>query len=75
MSIEQLLTVRQSAMLLAISPGTMAKWLSNGRVQRVKVGGATRIRSSEIEALIRDGARDEARAARCKQVGLSNKEK
>lgn len=38
-----------------ISPHTINKWLSTGKLQRTKVGSRTMIRASELERILRDG--------------------
>ena len=47
--------VAQAAKLLTVEESTIRKWLSQGRLTRVKIGGCTRIRVSELEAVIANG--------------------
>jgi len=54
---EPLYSVKESADKLGkISPWTVYSWLSQGRLQRTKVGGRTMIRESELQKVIKDGA-------------------
>jgi excisionase family DNA binding protein len=50
-----LVDVARAAELLAVEGSTIRKWLSQGRLTRVKVGGCTRIRFAELEAVIANG--------------------
>lgn len=52
---EQLLTVKQAAALLVCSEAAIRKWIYQRRLHRVKVGRLTRLRQSDIEALVSDG--------------------
>jgi excisionase family DNA binding protein len=55
---EKLLSVDQAAELLGgISKWTIHAWLSQGRLQRTKVGGRTMIRESELAKVIEDGGK------------------
>lgn len=55
---EKLLSVPQAAALLGgISKWTVHAWLSQGKLQRTKVGGRTMIRESELQRVIQDGGR------------------
>ena len=55
---EVLLSVEEAARRLGgISKWTVHAWLSQGRLQRTKVGGRTMIRESELTRVIRDGAK------------------
>ncbi len=49
---EKLLRVAQAAEVLGLSPSTIRKMLWDGRLRRIKIGGATRIRKQEIEDMI-----------------------
>jgi hypothetical protein len=54
--VENLFSVKESARKLGgISPWTVYSWLSQGKLQRTKVGGRTMIRESELARVIRDG--------------------
>lgn len=43
-----------------ISKWTVHAWLSQGRLQRTKVGGRTMIRESELARVIKDGGKSPA---------------
>jgi excisionase family DNA binding protein len=40
-----------------LSKWTIYSWLSQGKLQRTKVGGRTMIRQSELEKVIKDGGK------------------
>lgn len=48
----ELLSVKQVAQMLGVSPWTIRAWLSQGKMRRTKVGGRTMIRSSELQKVI-----------------------
>ena len=55
---DELLSVEEAARRLGgISPWTVHSWLSQGKLQRTKVGGRTMIRESELEKVIVDGGK------------------
>jgi excisionase family DNA binding protein len=55
---DTLLSVEEVARLLGgISPWTVRAWLSQGRLQRTKVGSRTMIRESELQRVIDDGTK------------------
>jgi excisionase family DNA binding protein len=55
---DQLISVGQAAQRLGgISKWTVYAWLSQGRLQRTKVGGRTMIRESELQKVIEDGGK------------------
>ena len=55
---ESLLSVSEAARRLGgISKWTVHAWLSQGRLQRTKVGGRTMIRESELAKVIEDGGK------------------
>ena len=55
---ETLYSVEEAARRLGgISKWTIHAWLSQGRLQRTKVGGHTMIRESELEKVINDGGK------------------
>lgn len=59
---ETLLSVEEAARRLGgISKWTLHAWLSQGRLQRTKVGGRTMIRESELAKVIEDGAKSPSR--------------
>ena len=56
-STDVLLSVHEAAKRLGgISKWTVYAWLSQGRLNRTKVGGRTMIRESELHKVIRDYA-------------------
>ena len=58
---ETLLSVDEAAKRLGgISKWTVHAWLSQGKLQRTKVGGRKMIRESELEKVIQDGAKSPA---------------
>jgi len=61
MGSERLYSVPDAALFLGgISKWTVHAWLSQGRLQRVKVGSRTMIRESELVKLIEDGSKPSA---------------
>ena len=55
---ESLLSVEEAARKLGgISKWTIHAWLSQGRLQRTKVGGRTMIRESELAKVVEDGGK------------------
>jgi excisionase family DNA binding protein len=61
MSLEALLSIDEAAKRLGgISKWTVYAWLSQGRLQRTKVGGRTMIRESELAKVIQDGGKSAA---------------
>jgi excisionase family DNA binding protein len=58
MAIEELVSIKEAAKRLGgLSKWTIHSWLSQGRLQRTKVGGRTMIRESELEKMIEDGGK------------------
>lgn len=58
---EQLVSVTEAAKRLGgISRWTIHAWLSQGRLQRTKVGSRTMIRESELQKMIEDGGKSPA---------------
>jgi excisionase family DNA binding protein len=57
-TLDELLSVSEAARRLGgISKWTLHAWLSQGRLQRVKVGSRTMIRESELAKVIEDGGK------------------
>ena len=54
-SAERLLTVRQAAEALNVSPRFINKLLTIGKLQRIKLGRCTRIRRADIDRIIAEG--------------------
>jgi excisionase family DNA binding protein len=58
---ENLLSVSAAARRLGgISKWTLHAWLSQGKLQRTKVGGRTMIRESELAKVIQEGGKSPA---------------
>ena len=58
---DTLISVNEAALRLGgISKWTVHAWLSQGRLQRTKVGGRTMIRESELAKVIEDGGKSPA---------------
>jgi excisionase family DNA binding protein len=56
--LENLLSIEEAARRLGgISKWTIHAWLSQGRLQRTKVGGRTMIRESELSKVIEHGGK------------------
>ena len=51
----QLVTVDEAAQLLAVTPAAIRKWLSQGRLTKVKVGRLTRLRLADLEEVAASG--------------------
>ena len=52
MLVGDLLTTKEAAELLRVSPWTISAWLSQGKLKRTKAGGRTLIAKSELEAFL-----------------------
>lgn len=48
-------TTKEAAELLKLSPYTIAAWLSQGKLRRIKVGSRTLIAKSDLEKLLQQG--------------------
>jgi excisionase family DNA binding protein len=60
-NLDALMSVNEAARRLGgISKWTVHAWLSQGRLQRTKVGGRTMIRESELQRVIEDGGKSAA---------------
>lgn len=51
----QLVTIRQAAHLLSLSPRTLQEWTAAERIASVRLGRAVRIPRAEIDRLVREG--------------------
>lgn len=58
---EKLVSVKEAASRLSCSEDAVWKWLKEGKLQRVKLGRATRIREQDLEAIIRLGLQQDNR--------------
>jgi len=57
-AVENLISIEEAAKRLGgISKWTVHAWLSQGKLQRTKVGGRTMIRESELQRVIDDGGK------------------
>jgi excisionase family DNA binding protein len=62
---DNLLSVQEAAKRLGgISKWTVHAWLSQGKLQRTKVGGRTMIRESELQKVIDDGGKSRSPQAK-----------
>ena len=52
---EQLLTVADASVCLAVAPVTLRRWIRQGLVPSVRLGRARRVRLGDVEALMRVG--------------------
>lgn len=52
---DQLVSVKQAANMLACSEAAIRKWIYQRRLPIVKVGRLTRLRLSDLEALVANG--------------------
>jgi excisionase family DNA binding protein len=58
MELDKLYSVSEAARVLGgLSKLTIHAWLSQGKLQRTKVGGRTMIRESELQKVIQDGGK------------------
>ncbi len=53
--IGDLLTIEEAARIATVKTSTIASWLGQGKLPRVKLGRLTRVLRSDLEALIRAG--------------------
>lgn len=53
--VERLMTVEEAADTLACEASTIRKWLSQGRLPRVKVGRLTRLRARDVADVVAHG--------------------
>jgi excisionase family DNA binding protein len=64
---EKLYSVKEAAQTLGgISKWTIHSWLSQGKLQRTKVGRRTMIRESELLKLVKDYGKTQEKAAKGK---------
>ena len=54
---DRLLTIPEAAHRLGVSRATLYSHLAAGRIEALKIGGATRIRDSELDRVITDAPR------------------
>jgi len=53
MLVGDLVTTKEAAELLRVSPWTISAWLSQGKLKRVKAGGRTLIAKADLETFLR----------------------
>ena len=64
-----LLSVKAAAKYLGgISPSTINAWLSQGRLERVKVGSRTMVRESSLQKMIQPGGKSPAPIRKSRQT-------
>ena len=61
---EKLLTPKDAAEILSLSPVTIKKWLWQGKLKGIKVGSVWRIKESDLKAFLRTGNDDEEKLSR-----------
>ena len=52
---ERLLTPKEAAKIMAVSPRTIKEWLRRGEMTGIKIRNLWRIRSSDLEKFIQQG--------------------
>jgi excisionase family DNA binding protein len=62
--IEKLLTPKDAAEILSLSPVTIKKWLWQGKLKGIKVGSVWRIRESDLKAFLKTSNDDEEKLSR-----------
>jgi len=63
---EKLLTPKDVAEILSLSPVTIKKWLWQGKLKGIKVGSVWRIRESDLKAFLKTNNDDEEKQGRVK---------
>jgi excisionase family DNA binding protein len=72
---EKLYDVASAAQKLGdISPSTVRAWLSQGRLNRTKLGRRTMVSESELERLVREGQRRQEGDSRRPRSGRESRE-
>jgi len=61
---EKLLTPKDVAEILSLSPVTIKKWLWQGKLKGIKVGSVWRIRESDLKAFLKTNNDDEEKLSR-----------
>lgn len=61
---EKLLTPKDAAEILSLSPVTIKKWLWQGKLKGIKVGSVWRIRESDLKAFLKTSNDDEEKLSR-----------
>lgn len=55
LAMEKMLTPNQVAEILQVHPDTVVRWLRDGILKGIKLGGVWRIRAADLEALAAKG--------------------
>ena len=55
---ERLLTPKEAAKIMAVSPRTIKEWLRRGEITGIKIRHLWRIRASDLEKFIQQGVSD-----------------
>lgn len=66
---ERLLTVREVAEYLRLSPRTVRLWLQTGKLRGLRVGGRWRVRESDLVEFLRAAEEAVLRVARAESKG------
>jgi len=61
---EKLLTPKDAAEILSLSPVTIKKWLWQGKLKGIKVGSVWRIRESDLKEFLKTSNDDEEKLSR-----------
>lgn len=61
---EKLLTPKDAAEILSLSPVTIKKWLWQGKLKGIKVGSVWRIRESDLKAFLKTNNDGEEKLSR-----------
>lgn len=61
---EKLLTPKEAAEILSLSPVTIKKWLWQKKLKGIKVGSVWRIRESDLKAFLKTSNDDEKKLSR-----------
>ncbi|MEJ2558562.1 MAG: helix-turn-helix domain-containing protein [Anaerolineae bacterium] len=69
---DEILTIREVAEYFKLSPTTIWRWCSEGRLPAFKVGRSWRIHRSEVEKIITHNSAMAAEAANPEQHGRPN---
>jgi excisionase family DNA binding protein len=54
-NLDDLVTKPEAARLLKVSPWTIAAWLSQGKLKRIKAGGRTLVSKNDLAAFVKEG--------------------
>jgi len=60
----QLLSVKEAAALVGVSQATMWRWIRQGHIPTVKIGGLRRIRRADFDRLIKEGTKSSEKIER-----------